>query len=196
MSELKKQFTARLTAIIDGMEDEEVFSLLDIIDNDEQERDKSELIAIRGEIKKLTKMVYKSIEANSKEVEEVDEGDENRELKPLIDFHQFLLNSKESLDSLPEISHFGLDKFKKPFYAFEKGFADIEMLYIQLMEHFGLIETAKIGAKFDPTLHEAIEVEHSKSKGINTITEVYYQGYRVDDNIVKYAKVKVNKGEE
>ena len=188
MSELGEQLQKKLVTIIDTMEDEEIYSLLNMLSDDEEEREISELIAIKGEMKKLTKMVYKSIEQNAVEVEE---DDEKRELKPLIDFHQFLLNSKESLNHLPKISHFGLNNFKKAFYAFEKGFNDIELLYSQLMEHFNLIETAQVGAKFDPTMHEAMEIEKENLENMNIITEVFHQGYRVDNEIIKYAQVKV-----
>lgn len=190
MSKVKEALKEQLNSAIDLMDEDEAYELLNSLRENELEDNINELIAIRGELKKLTKTVYKLIE--TQETQNLEEENEI-DIKPLINFHQFLINSNESIENLPKISRLSVTKFKISFYAFKQGFSDINILYTKLLEHFEIFSTAGVGIEFDPKLHEAIEIEENKNFKNNIIREVYEQGYKNNQDIIKYAKVKVNR---
>ena len=76
----------------------------------------------------------------------------------------------------------------------------IERIYSQLLkvfEEYGLKETAPLGEKFDPLLHESIEsipVTHESEN--NTILFVSQNGYALDGKVVRPAKVRVGEYKE
>ena len=49
------------------------------------------------------------------------------------------------------------------------------------------------GKKFDPNFHEAVEIEMSDDVDFDTVTKVYQKGFRIDDLVVRSARVKVAK---
>lgn len=52
---------------------------------------------------------------------------------------------------------------------------------------------AEEGEEFDDNLHNAIMVENNPEKENNTILKIYKHGYKLGDNIIRYADVIVNK---
>ncbi len=187
MDNIKEQFREVINEIIDSMEDEDIGDLFDLTkENSTEEQSISELITIKGEIKKLTKSVH-TLKINSDEIKLKDEADS------LINFYEFLSSSRDSLNSMPKIKHFGLSKFKDSFISFKKGMEDIESFYENVMDKFSLTTLARVGDIFDPNIHEAIEKEENKDKQDGEILEIIEQGYRYKDKIISYPKVKVNK---
>jgi molecular chaperone GrpE (heat shock protein) len=187
LSDIKEQFKTYINNIIDGMEEneiEEIFHRLTNPSKDEILVD--ELVAIKGELKKVTK-TFLSIKEQQSSLSL------KKEYKNLIEFHQFLTNSKDSLDSLPDISHFNLSKFKNSFAQFRQGFSDIDLLYENLLEVFELQTTAQIGAIFDENLHEAVEKEFHINLQDGEILEIFRQGYYYQNSVIVYAKVKINR---
>ena len=73
-----------------------------------------------------------------------------------------------------------------------KGIVAIKAQLDELLKKEGLEKMATVGQKFDPTLHEAIlEEESEKEEG--TILEELEPGYKIDERVVKYPRVKVAK---
>jgi len=150
-----------------------------------------ELIVIKGEFKKLTKLVQQMQVA----LEKVEAEDNNNEyeLKPFITFYSFLKNSKDALHSMPQNSIFGISKFNRAFGAFENGFKSIDMLYSDILKSINLEVSAKVGDKFDPNIHEAVEVIENKNIEDGIVVEVLEEGFLYKNKLLNYAKVKVNR---
>ncbi|MBT1248611.1 molecular chaperone GrpE [Thermosipho sp. 1244] len=70
----------------------------------------------------------------------------------------------------------------------------IELIYknlFKLLESFGL-EEVKVGDKFDPFEHEAVERVEDEEKEEYSVVEVVEDGYKFKGRILKPAKVKVS----
>ena len=82
----------------------------------------------------------------------------------------------------------GADK-ESPEYL--KGIELIVKQFEALAGSLELIETAKAGDAFDPTLHEAVMHIEDDTLGENVIAEVLQKGYKTGDTVVRHAMVKV-----
>ncbi|HSI21192.1 MAG TPA: nucleotide exchange factor GrpE [Verrucomicrobiae bacterium] len=72
------------------------------------------------------------------------------------------------------------------------GIMYIRKQLMDVLEQRGVQEvTAKIGEKFDPSLHEAIGTVTDNDKEDDTIAEVKSIGYRLHDRVVRPAQVIV-----
>ena len=50
---------------------------------------------------------------------------------------------------------------------------------------------AYLGQKFDPSLHNAVMHVEDEEKGENEIVEVFQEGFRMGEKVIRYAMVKV-----
>jgi molecular chaperone GrpE len=64
----------------------------------------------------------------------------------------------------------------------------------QALMSVGVEEVPSVGAKFDPELHEAIDMTEVDPEEDGTITAEYARGYRFGDRLLRPAKVQVGKG--
>ena len=179
-----------LSRQIDSMSESELVEFSDFLENkSKEERVAEELIVIKGEFKKLTKLVIQMQEQlgvqNIKKTES--------ELKPFIDFYIFLKNSKDALLDMPENSFFTTSKFNRAFGAFENGFLTIDALYKDILESIELEVSAKKGDKFDSNFHEAVEIVEDENIEDGPITEIIEDGFVYQDELLNYGKVKVNR---
>lgn len=71
----------------------------------------------------------------------------------------------------------------------------IEYIFNQLnsvLENIGLTSFGKIGEKFDPSLHESIEIiKTNDEKKNDTIESVMTKGYKLGESVLRPARVKV-----
>ncbi|MDQ7047416.1 MAG: nucleotide exchange factor GrpE [Sulfurovum sp.] len=155
----------------------------------EEESIAEELIVIKGEFKKLTKLVQQM----QTQLQTVKLEQSEKELKPFIIFYSFLKNSNDALNSMPENSMFGVSKFNRAFGAFENGFESIDILYTDILKSIRLEISTKVGDVFDPDIHEAVEVIEDKNKKDATVIEVLEEGFLYKNTLLNYAKVKVNR---
>ena len=75
--------------------------------------------------------------------------------------------------------------------AFRKG---VEMTMNQFnttMEKLGVTKIDSLGEKFDPALHNAVMHVADEEKGENEIVEVFQEGFRLGDKVIRFAMVKV-----
>lgn len=73
----------------------------------------------------------------------------------------------------------------------------VELVYSQLRDVLGkrgLCEIEAEGQPFDPAHHEAVLCRPSENHEEGTVLEVLEKGYRVDDQVVRPAKVIVSEG--
>ena len=76
-----------------------------------------------------------------------------------------------------------------------QGVLHIEKQFEQVLSGEGVEAIQSLGEQFNPHLHEAIEeVASAKPKG--EIIEEILKGYKLNDKIIRHAKVKVSKGEK
>ena len=54
-----------------------------------------------------------------------------------------------------------------------------------------MTEIESLGQKFDPALHNAVMHVDDEEKGENEIVEVFQQGFKIGDKVVRFAMVKV-----
>ena len=190
MTMTKDEIKAYICNQIDLMESVEIREFSDFIKGkDEEESVAEELIVIKGEFKKLTKLVQQMQTG----IESVKKEQSKDELKAFITFYSFIKNSKDALHSMPQNSMFGVSKFNRAFGAFENGFKSIEILYEDILKNIELKVCAKVGDKFDPDIHEAVEVIEDKKIADSTIVEVLKEGFLYKNELLNYAKVKVNR---
>lgn len=75
--------------------------------------------------------------------------------------------------------------------AYKKG---VEMTMNQLREvlsKLGIEEIPALGQPFDPALHNAVMHVEDEAAGENTIVEVFQQGFRAGEKVIRFAMVKV-----
>ena len=72
-----------------------------------------------------------------------------------------------------------------------KGIELIVKQFVSLAEKLSLVEIAKVGDAFDPSLHEAVMHIEDESLGENVIAEVLQKGYKIGDTVIRPAMVKV-----
>ncbi|SFV62443.1 Heat shock protein GrpE [hydrothermal vent metagenome] len=186
----KEEFKEYICNQIDLMESEEISELSQFLkEKNENETIAEELIVIKGEFKKLTKLVQQMQTG----LESIKKEHNKDELKTFITLYSFIKNSKDALDSMPQNSMFGVSKFNRAFGAFENGFKSIDILYADILKSIDLKPSAKAGEKFDPEIHEAVEVIEDKNIEDATIVEVLEEGFLYKDKLLNYAKVKVNR---
>ena len=77
--------------------------------------------------------------------------------------------------------------------SFSEGFSMISKKVEEALKKFGIEEIDSLNQAFDPNCNEAIEMEDSEDVKCDTITKVHQKGFRMDDLVVRSAKVKVSK---
>ena len=62
---------------------------------------------------------------------------------------------------------------------------------IAVFEKLGVEEFGKVGDTFDPNLHNAVLHIDDESIAENTITQVFQQGFKLGDKVIRFAMVQV-----
>ena len=73
----------------------------------------------------------------------------------------------------------------------KKGMEMIHTTLLGAFQKLGVEAFGKPGETFDPSLHNAVMHVEDDSLGENTIAEVFQEGYRMGDKVLRYAMVKV-----
>ena len=75
--------------------------------------------------------------------------------------------------------------------AYAKG---VEMILAQFnttMEKLGVEKIESLGQTFDPAFHNAVMHVDDEEKGENEIVEVFQEGFKMGDKVIRFAMVKV-----
>ena len=75
--------------------------------------------------------------------------------------------------------------------AYRKGVEMIMTQFCATMEKMGVEKIESLGQKFDPALHNAVMHAEDPEKGENEIVEVFQEGFRLGDKVIRFAMVKV-----
>ncbi|MBQ3020895.1 MAG: nucleotide exchange factor GrpE [Bacilli bacterium] len=76
-----------------------------------------------------------------------------------------------------------------------KFLSGFKMIYTQMIDVLNRNEVKEIvseGVEFDPTVHQAVLMEHDDNKPSGVILEVLQKGYQYKDKVIRPAMVKVN----
>lgn len=103
----------------------------------------------------------------------------------------FVLEFLPILDSL-EIAERHI-KEAKDFKAVQEGVNMIQDQIQKFLIELGVERIKTVGEKFDPHLHEALEIEESSEKEDGIITEELKPGYRLNGRLLRPASVKTVK---
>ena len=181
----KEEFKKYICETIDIMDDNECEELSLKLTSVNKEQDiAQELIKINGEFKKLTKVITS---LNEKEKQNISD------IKPYIQMYKFLKDSQDILFSMPNANYLNLLKFNMNFGAFKVAYMDLNQLFMDIINDISLKPLAKFGDKFDSQYHEIVETINDKTIEDETIVEIIEQGFMYNNEIINYAKVKVNK---
>ncbi|OHD66216.1 MAG: nucleotide exchange factor GrpE [Spirochaetes bacterium RBG_13_51_14] len=74
-----------------------------------------------------------------------------------------------------------------------EGVSMISKRIEETMKKYGVVEIDALDQEFDPNFHEAVDTEISDEVEYDTVTKVYQKGFRIEDLVVRSAKVKVTK---
>jgi len=75
--------------------------------------------------------------------------------------------------------------------SFVQGVLMISKLIEDVLKKYNIVSIESINQAFDPSCNEAVEIELSDSVAPDTITKVYQKGFKLDDLVIRSAKVKV-----
>ena len=75
--------------------------------------------------------------------------------------------------------------------AYRKGIEMIMSQFCTTMEKLGVEKIESLGKTFDPALHNAVMHVDDETKGENEIVEVFQEGFRLGDKVIRFAMVKV-----
>ncbi|MCA9876810.1 MAG: nucleotide exchange factor GrpE [Thermomicrobiales bacterium] len=68
------------------------------------------------------------------------------------------------------------------------GLRLVEQKFLNMLRKHGVTPIEALGAPFDPSVHEAVEMDPA---GGDTVVSVYQPGYRLGDDVLRPAMVKV-----
>ena len=193
---------------------------VDLDENTEQEVNSAEETQEAATAEEQTESAQNQEETNSEgepEVEvEQEEDEEKDEFKDkYIRLHaefenfrrrtakeniQLITNANAKLiEKLTEV----VDNFERAFApehqnddleAFKKGMVLIKDQFNDILEDEGLEEINPVGETFDPNQHEALMQQPSEEIEEGNVVTVFQKGYKVNDKILKHAKVIVSSG--
>jgi len=158
----------------------------------------AELIASRAEIKRLQSALSEAQEAvarrqadfeNYRKRVERERGETYnrvvseiaRKLLPVVDNLGRALEAERSIEA---------DESKE-FRHFLHGVELINKQLSEVLQSLGIEPIAAVGERFDPHIHEAVVTEPSDEYEADTVTEELARGYRIGNQLLRPAMVKV-----
>ena len=75
--------------------------------------------------------------------------------------------------------------------AYRKGVEMIMTQFEQTLKKLGVEKIESLGQTFDPKLHNAVMHVEDETKGENEIVEVFQEGFRLGEHVIRFAMVKV-----
>ncbi len=74
--------------------------------------------------------------------------------------------------------------------ALAEGMRWVEQKFLTTLKKHGVMQIDSLGQQFDPSMHEAVEADPA---GGDTVVAVYAPGYRLGDDVLRPAMVKVGR---
>lgn len=95
-----------------------------------------------------------------------------------------------ALDAAKNVSP---DQLQQSNDSFVSGITMISGRIEETLKNFGIVEIESLNTEFDPVFNEAVEINTSEDVSVDTITKVYQKGFKLDDYVIRTAKVCVTK---
>lgn len=119
--------------------------------------------------------------------------EENKKLA-IKDFAYDILNINDDLLRAIEASdNMNIDNNSAAKESLTDGVKIISKRLEECLKKYGITEIESENKPFNPNFHEAIEIENCEDIALDTVTKVYQKGFRLDEYVVRTAKVKVAK---
>ena len=77
--------------------------------------------------------------------------------------------------------------------SFIEGIKLVSKRIEEILNKYGIEEIESENKPFNPNYHEALEIENSADHKEDTVTKVYQKGFKLDEHLVRSAKVRVSK---
>jgi molecular chaperone GrpE len=106
----------------------------------------------------------------------------------IIMINDDLLRAIEASSSVQEN-----ESMKDAHDSFLKGVSLISKRIVETLENYGVVEIEAENKEFDPSVHEAVEINTSDEVVEDMVTKVYQRGFRIDEIVVRSARVCVTK---
>jgi len=149
----------------------------------------------------------KAAEKVEKKIDPVEElrGANDRYLRLLAEYDNYRKRSQKEKDSLyGDVKANAVTAFL-PVYdnlvralaqttedeAYRKGIEMIMTQFEQTLKKLGVEKIESLGQTFDPKLHNAVMHVEDETKGENEIVEVFQEGFRLGEHVIRFAMVKV-----
>ena len=154
---------------------------------------------------KKEKAKEEKAEAKDEKKAESPQGASDAYLRLLAEYDNYRKRSQKEKDSLyADIKADTVTKFL-PVYdnlvralkqgtedeAYRKGVEMIMNQFCTTLQKLGVEKIEALGRTFDPTLHNAVMHVEDETKGENEIVEVFQEGFRLGDKVIRFAMVKV-----
>ena len=75
--------------------------------------------------------------------------------------------------------------------AFKKGVEMTMTELVKILNGLGVEIFGEVGEEFDPNLHNAVMHTEDESLGENVICQVFQQGFKLGDKVIRFAMVQV-----
>jgi molecular chaperone GrpE len=171
-------------------------------ENDETKAEEDSSTAIEKVTLALEQKTREAAEANNKYLRTYADFENYRKRmqRDLADFRKYA-NEQLALELLSVVDHLGLalkhaSESSETEEANEGLRQGVELVYKQFrdtLEKFGVKSFNAEGELFDPTMHDAIMQVPTADAPENTVVQVFQEGYRYFDKILRHAKVGVAK---
>ena len=201
----KEQLKSYINEAIDALHNKDIEALFPTTNQPDLYALIREMTGLRGEFKKLAQStlmlnnnVSTVIEKSKTDNEELVQGSNGQEdIKALclllLEQDDIIRRTAEHFSQLPEPTPWRLEIFKNRFTAWQEGYDISINQWDKFMKQSGLFKTGMPGELFDPQYHEAIATKADHTKANNIILETEVTGYLYKTQLIRYAKVTVNK---
>ena len=106
-------------------------------------------------------------------------------LAVVLEFLPVIDNFDRAFSDVPQ------DIQESPWYG---GVNAIKSQFESILKGLGIERIDTVGKPFDPNLHEAISHEESDQYEADTVSEEFEAGYRLGEDVIRHARVKVSSG--
>ena len=102
----------------------------------------------------------------------------------------------ETIDDLERTIQHIPDTVKEAQKEWVSGLEQTAKNMYELLKRYGVERIRTVGEKFDPILHEAMQVQQGQQEGNDTVAEEYQAGYKMHNKVIRPARVKVKKSKQ
>jgi molecular chaperone GrpE len=171
-------------------EPDEEKSAADISQRDNIKKIEDELLKKNKEVELLTDMLKRrqaDFENYKKRV--IKDQEENKKLA-IKDFALDIININDDfLRAIDSVSNINDEQIK----SFIDGISIISKRIEEALKKYGIEEIDSLNKEFDPKFNEAVEIKQSDEVENDMITGVYQKGFKLNDYVIRFAKVMVTR---